>query len=79
MEADPLDLTDALRPIRLESRGRQGSRTVVLAVPSGCEAELVVPREEKLELEPATEAGRGPLARHRLPAGKETRLFLQRA
>jgi hypothetical protein len=66
-------------PIRLESRGKKGSREVILAVPPGCEAELVVPREEKPELERSSESGSSPLARYRLPAGKKTRLFLEHA
>ena len=55
-------------------RGMRGSREVSIWIPSSCEGEIVLPAEEKVELEPVAKTA--PTVRYRLPAGKEIRLSL---
>jgi hypothetical protein len=64
--------------IEFSSRGKLGSRDLTLALPPGCEGELVVNKSETLTLEPI--AGASPmngLARYRLAAGKATSIHLK--
>ena len=64
--------------IEFSSRGKIGSRELTLALPSGCEGELVVSSKETLRLE--TSAGLttpSGLVRYRVAAGKTTAVHLQ--
>jgi len=64
--------------IEFSSRGKIGSRELTLALPSGCEGELVVSSKEALKLE--TSAGLttpSGLMRYRMAAGKTTTVHLQ--
>jgi hypothetical protein len=64
--------------IEFSSRGKIGSRELTLALPSGCEGELVVSSKETLRLE--TSAGLttpSGLMRYRVAAGKTTAVHLQ--
>ena len=71
---EQLDLTACTvrGPIDFTARGPLGGREITLALPPGCEAELVVPQGETLSLKPA--AGQSPPGhrRYALPAGQAT-------
>jgi hypothetical protein len=64
--------------IEFSSRGKIGNRELTLALPSGCEGELVVSGKETLKLEtsagPTAPSG---LVRYRMAAGKTTAVHLQ--
>jgi hypothetical protein len=64
-------------PIGFSSRGRAGNRDLRVALPLGCEGELVVDKRETLTLEPAATPGLGGLARFRLSAGKTAAVHLK--
>jgi hypothetical protein len=66
-------------PVRFAARGQPGDRELRLAVPDGCEAELVVRREEQVPLEPASARAPAGHLRYRLPGGTETVLHLRHA
>lgn len=72
-----LELTahTVLGPIEFVSEGARGARQLTLALPSGCEGELVLPAEERVALSPLPEKAPGR-ARYRLPAGGKVRLEL---
>jgi hypothetical protein len=79
-DLDLLELTvySIQGPIEFSSRGKIGSRELTLALPSGCEGELVVSSKESLKLE--TSAGLttpSGLVRYRVAAGKTTAVHLQ--
>ena len=63
-------------PIRFQSQGTLGSRELSLALPPGCEGELVVPLEENVTLSRLPETAAG-LARYRLPASGPVKLNLK--
>ncbi len=56
-------------PIDFSARGKKGTREVTVKLPDGCAGELVVPREEALNLPPARGTVPGGHRRYRLPAG----------
>jgi hypothetical protein len=65
-------------PIEFSSRGKLGNRELRLALPHGCEGELVVDQRESLILEPAS--GRAPVSGHqhyRLFPGRSTTVQLK--
>ena len=65
-------------PIEFSSRGKLGSRELTLALPPGCEGELVVNKSETLTLEPMAGAvSSSGLARYHLPAGKTASMRLK--
>ena len=64
-------------PIRFTASGKLGARELVISMPQGCEGELVVSREEKLDLESLPGQVPAGLVRYRLPAGSEVRLGLK--
>lgn len=74
-----LDLTayTVRGPIRFTAEGTLGNRDLTLALPPGCEGELVLPQKETVPL--ARLGGPAPsgCARYQLPAGKTTTLHLQ--
>ncbi len=78
-DLDSLDLTahTVKGPIRLQSRGKLGTRQLSLTLPSGCEGELVLPAEERVTLERISDTVAG-LARYRLPADASLTLSLSR-
>jgi hypothetical protein len=79
-DLDLLELTvNTVRgPIEFGSRGKLGSRDLILSLPSSCEGELVVDRRETLTLTPVARSGvPSDLARYHLPAGKATSIHLK--
>jgi len=64
-------------PIAFRAAGRLGSRALTLRLPEGCDGELVLPREEGVELAPAP--GPAPVGslRYRVPAANEITLNLK--
>ncbi len=65
-------------PIRFASRGLRGDRRITLAIPAGADAELVLPRGERVNLPLATERAPAGLRRYQLPAGQTVELHLRR-
>lgn len=65
-------------PIRFQSHGRRGDRQVTLEVPAGCEAELVLPRGERVDLAPAPGKAPAGCRRYALPSGRPVRLQLRK-
>ncbi len=63
-------------PVRFVAEGAQGQRNIRISIPAGCEAELVVRREEAVTLEPVPDAAPAGHLRYRLPGGAETALRL---
>jgi hypothetical protein len=64
--------------IEFSSRGKLGSRDLTLALPPGCEGDLVVDQRETLMLKPlAGFAAPSGCARYHLPAGKTASIRLQ--
>lgn len=66
-------------PIGFKAEGRLGDRTIEIALPPGCEAELVVRREEELRLKPLPGLNPEGHLRYQLPAGQTTRFTLRRS
>ena len=64
-------------PVRFVAHGQAGDRELRVEVPAGCEAELVVRREEEVALEPAPARAPAGHLRYHLPAGTETSLHLR--
>ena len=64
-------------PIAFRAAGRPGRRALTLRLPEGCEAELVLSREEKVELAPAPGAAPIGSLRYRVPAASEIALNLK--
>ena len=54
-------------PILFRSHGKLGNREVTISLPDGCAGELLVPRQETLDLEPVPSAGSEELRRYKLP------------
>ena len=75
---DELDLTahTVRGPIYFHSQGPLGRRELTLALPKGCEGELVLPASEEPELEKLANAQAG-LNRYRLEAGTRVHLKLR--
>ena len=61
-------------PLAFRGRGKLGNREVTVSLPDGCAGELLVPREETLDLEPLPSAGSGGLRRYKLPKSGTVRL-----
>jgi len=81
----PADITDlALTahtvhgPIRFASRGLRGDRRITLEIPAGANAELVLPRGERVNLPLAAERAPAGLRRYQLPAGQTVELHLRK-
>jgi hypothetical protein len=74
-----LDLTafTVLGPLSLRAQGPRGKREVILRLPQGGHGELVLPRDEEVELPPATGPAPGGHRRFRLPPGLEVTLRLK--
>lgn len=66
-----------LGPISLSSQGLRGDRHITVRVPTGGVAQLVLPVEEKVELEKITRPAPAGLQRYILPPGSETSLHLK--
>jgi hypothetical protein len=64
-------------PVSLRSRGRPGSREVVLQLPPEAQGEVVLPEEERVELPQADGSAPAAHRRFRLPAGGTVTLRLQ--
>jgi alpha-L-rhamnosidase len=64
-------------PLFFRSEGKKGRRDLTLELPSGCEGELVVPREENLNLPVSVSPSLPGLKRHRLAPGRPIRLRLK--
>lgn len=64
-------------PIRFRAQGHPGDRELQLELPAGGEGELIVHRDEPLDLEPAAAPALIGLRRYRLPAGKTVTLRLR--
>jgi hypothetical protein len=62
-------------PIRFESQGRLGSRSLSLELPPDCEGELLLAAEENVSLPRLAEAPSG-FARYQLAAGSSFKLTL---
>ena len=75
----PLDLTahTVKGPIRFRAEGQVGSRDLTLALPPGCEGEIVLRREESVPLERMPGPTPAGHSRYGLPAGQTTRLRLR--
>ena len=78
-DLDLLELTafTVKGPITFSARGKKGDRQITLMLPDYCAAELVVRREEALDLEPAAGATPPGHRRYRLPSGKSTTVQLK--
>jgi alpha-L-rhamnosidase len=76
-DLESLDLTarTVQGPIRFVSQGQFGSRQLALALPPGCEGELVLPTEEKVNLPRLGTPGAGRV-RYLLAAGSSCQLTL---
>jgi alpha-L-rhamnosidase len=59
-------------PLRFAARGKAGERELVLELPAGCTGELILRRDESVNLERATGATPAGHMRYRLPPGKVT-------
>ncbi len=77
-DLDLLELTafTVKGPLSFQCRGKLGERELSLAVPEHCAAELLVHKDEKLELAPLASAPDG-LRRYRLPQGKPVKIHLR--
>lgn len=77
-DLESLDLTahTVRGPIRFRSQGPLGRRELAIALPPGCEGELVLPTGERVEQEKLGSLPDG-LTRYRLPAGESVRLTLR--
>jgi len=64
-------------PIAFRAAGRLGSRALTLHLPKGCDGELVLPREEGVELSPASGPAPAGSLRYRVPAAKAITLNLK--
>ena len=65
-------------PIRFASRGLRGDRRITLEIPAGANAELVLPRGERVNLPVASERAPAGLRRYQLPAGQTVELHLRK-
>ena len=74
-----LDLTahTVRGPFRFEAHGKPGARLITIATPAGCATDLVVRREEALDLERAEGPAPEGHVRHRLPLGKPVTILLK--
>ena len=77
-DLDLLELTafTVKGPLTFQCRGKLGGRELSLALPEHCAGELLVHREEKLDLEPLASSGFEGLRRYRLPPGKSVTVRL---
>jgi len=66
-------------PLRFAAQGRLGDRELKLEVPAGCQAELVVPRAEKVDLKEASSRPETGLRRYLLGENREVTLRLKHA
>ena len=64
-------------PLRFDSRGRRGDRRVSVALPPGCEGELVIPADEEVSLTPAAGSAPAGHRRYQIPGGREVVLGLR--
>jgi len=64
-------------PIRFESEGPQGSRSLRIQVPEHCAAELILPAGEQVDLSPLPSPAPPGHKRYALPWAKETVLHLK--
>jgi len=79
-DLDLLELTlhTVRGPIEFSSHGKLGNRDLTLALPPGCDGELVVNKSETLALEPIAGAvSSSGLTRYHLPAGKAASIRLK--
>ena len=64
-------------PLQFAARGKPGDRELTLELPSGCEGEIILRREEKVSLARAPGLAPPGHLRFRLPAGRRTLLQLK--
>lgn len=64
-------------PVHFRASGKIGWREITITTPPGDGGELVVKREEKVDVEVSVHDEPGPLARYRLPSGGETKIILK--
>jgi hypothetical protein len=64
-------------PIAFRAGGQRGQRALSLRLPAGCEGELVLVREERVGLTPATGPAPAGSLRYRVPPATETTLELK--
>lgn len=64
-------------PLHFRSEGKKGKRQVELELPSGCHGELVLRREENLNLPVSVSPAPAGFLRYRLSAGQSVRLRLK--
>lgn len=78
-DLDLLELTafTVRGPLTFLCRGKRGDRELSLALPEHCAGELLVNKEEKLDLEPLAGAAPAGLRRYRLPQGKPVTVHLR--
>jgi hypothetical protein len=80
--ADLADLTLTAHtvhgPIHFQARGKRGNRQVTLEIPHGCNAELLLPRGERVDLTPAAGDSIAGLRRYALPSGRSIQLHLRK-
>ena len=69
-----LDLTahTVRGPIQLTARGSVGHRELTISLPSGCEGEILLRREERVTLDRAAGPAPAGHVRYRLPTGRST-------
>jgi hypothetical protein len=84
LRPQPADLADlelvvhaAPGPVRFVSQGLRGARTVLWHLPGGCEAELILPREENVALVDANRPAPPGHRRYFLPGGTPVELKLE--
>ncbi|HUZ47512.1 MAG TPA: alpha-L-rhamnosidase N-terminal domain-containing protein [Terriglobia bacterium] len=61
-------------PLSVRCHGKLGNREVSISLPEGCAGELLVPRNETLDLAPLASPGSGELRRYKLPQSATVRL-----
>jgi hypothetical protein len=61
-------------PLSFRAEGNLGNREVKISLPEGCSGELVVPLDEKLDLEPIAAAGSRELRRYKLTQSTTVKL-----
>jgi hypothetical protein len=64
-------------PLIFRSLGNRGNRELSVELPKGCEGEIVLPAEERVNLTPVSRPEETELRRYVLPAGRGTILKLR--
>jgi len=64
-------------PLLFRSLGNRGNRELTLEMPEGCEGEIILPEQERVDLMPTAVKGASGPRRYILPAGQSTSLKLR--